>query len=57
MLNEEIPVLEEEQKSLEEKMSSSDFAQIQKAAERYQEISKLLEEKYERWEILAEKNN
>ena len=38
-------------------MSSSDFTQIQKAAERYQEISKLLEEKYERWEILAEKNN
>ena len=57
LLNEEIPVLEEEQKSLEEKMSSSDFTQIQKAAERYQEISKLLEEKYERWEILAEKNN
>lgn len=57
LLNEEIPVLEEEQKSLEEKMSSSDFAQIQKATERYQEISKLLEEKYERWEILAEKSN
>ena len=57
LLNEEIPVLEEEQKSLEEKMSSSDFAQIQKATERYQEISKLLYEKYERWEILAEKSN
>ena len=57
LLNEEIPVLEEEQKSLEEKMSSSDFAQIQKATERYQEISKLLDEKYERWEILAEKSN
>ena len=50
-------MLEEEQKSLEEKMSSSDFAQIQKATERYQEISKLLDEKYERWEILAEKSN
>lgn len=57
LLNEEIPVLEDEQKSLEEKMSSSDFAQIQKATERYQEISKLLDEKYERWEILAEKSN
>ena len=57
LLNEEIPVLEEEQKSLEEKMSSADFAQIQKATERYQEISKLLDEKYERWEILAEKSN
>ena len=57
LLNEELPVLEEEQKSLEEKMSSSDFAQIQKATERYQEISKLLDEKYERWEILAEKSN
>ena len=57
LLNEEIPVLEKEQKSLEEKMSSSDFAQIQKATERYQEISKLLDEKYERWEILAEKSN
>ena len=57
LLNEEIPKLEEEQKSLEEKMSSSDFAQIQKATERYQEISKLLDEKYERWEILAEKSN
>ena len=57
LLNEEIPVLEEEQKSLEEKMSSSDFAQIQKATERYQKISKLLDEKYERWEILAEKSN
>ena len=57
LLNEEIPILEKEQKSLEEKMSSSDFAQIQKATERYQEISKLLDEKYERWEILAEKSN
>ena len=57
LLNEEMPVLEKEQKSLEEKMSSSDFAQIQKATERYQEISKLLYEKYERWEILAEKSN
>lgn len=57
LLNEEIPMLEEEQKSLEEKMSSADFAQIQKATERYQEISKLLDEKYERWEILAEKSN
>lgn len=56
LLNEEIPALEEEQKSLEEKMASSDFEQIKNATARYNEISALLEEKYERWEILAEKS-
>lgn len=56
LLNEEIPKLEAEQKILEEKMASSDFAQIKIATERYNEISALLEEKYGRWEILAEKS-
>lgn len=56
LLNEQIPELEKKQKILEEKMACSDFAQIKIAAEQYKEISALLEEKYERWEILAEKN-
>lgn len=51
----EIPKLEAEQKELEEQMSSSDYARVQKAGERYKEIEKLLEEKYPRWEELAER--
>lgn len=54
-LDAEIPALEAEQKELEPKMSSSDFAEVQKASNRYNEISKLLEEKYPRWEELAER--
>ena len=54
-LDAEIPALEEEQKSLEPKMSSSDFQEVQKATKRYNEISSLLEEKYPRWEELAER--
>ena len=54
-LNEEIPALEAEQKSLEEKMASSDFDEVRKAGERYKEIEALLEEKYPRWEELAER--
>ena len=54
-LDAEIPALEAEQKELEPLMSSSDFAEVQKASERYNEIVKLLEEKYPRWEELAEK--
>ena len=50
----EIPQLEEEQKQLEPLMASTDFAQVQKASTRYNEISALLEEKYARWEELAE---
>lgn len=51
-----IPQLEEEQKSLEEQMASTDFQIAQKAGARYNEIAALLEEKYVRWEELAERN-
>lgn len=54
-LDVEIPALEAEQKELEPKMASSDFAEVQKASARYNEITKLLEEKYPRWEELAER--
>ena len=54
-LNEEIPALEAEQKTLEEKMSSSDFEEVRKAGDRYKEIDALLAEKYPRWEELAER--
>ena len=54
-LNEEIPALEAEQKELEPKMASSDFEEVRKAGERYKEIEALLEEKYPRWEELAER--
>ncbi len=54
-LNEEIPALEAEQKALEEKMASSDFDQVRAAGDRYKEIEALLEEKYPRWEELAER--
>ena len=54
-LNEEIPALEAEQKSLEAKMASSDFEEVRAAGERYKEIEALLEEKYPRWEELAER--
>ena len=54
-LNEEIPALEEEQKELEEKMASSNFDESRAAGERYKKIAALLEEKYERWEELAER--
>jgi ATP-binding cassette subfamily F protein uup len=50
----EIPQLEEEQKELEPLMPSSDFSQVQKASTRYNQIVALLEEKYARWEELAE---
>ena len=35
-------------------MASSDFSQVQKASTRYNQIAALLEEKYARWEELAE---
>ncbi|MCR4631118.1 MAG: ABC transporter ATP-binding protein, partial [Treponema sp.] len=54
-LDTEIPALEAEQKALEEKMASSDFEEVRKAGERYKEIEALLEEKYPRWEELAER--
>ncbi|MCQ2575133.1 MAG: ABC-F family ATP-binding cassette domain-containing protein [Treponema sp.] len=54
-LDAEIPALEAEQKELEPLMSSSDFAVVQKASQRYNEITAALEEKYPRWEELAER--
>ena len=54
-LNEEIPALEAEQKSLEEKMASTNFEEVRAAGDRYKEIEALLEEKYSRWEELAER--
>jgi ATP-binding cassette subfamily F protein uup len=54
-LNEEIPALEAEQKTLEEQMTSSDFEIVRKAGDRYKEIDALLAEKYPRWEELAER--
>ncbi|MCR4579955.1 MAG: ABC-F family ATP-binding cassette domain-containing protein [Treponema sp.] len=54
-LDAEIPELEAEQKALEEDMASSDFEKSKKAGDRYKEIARLLEEKYPRWEELAER--
>ncbi len=54
-LDAEIPALEAEQKSLEADMASTDFAVVKKAGDRYNEIARLLEEKYPRWEELAER--
>ena len=54
-LNQEIPALEAEQKSLEEKMASTNYEESRAAGERYKEIEKILEEKYARWEELAER--
>lgn len=53
-LENEIPILEEEQKSLEIKMSSQNFDDIKNTTIRYNEISKILEEKYSRWDELAQ---
>ena len=52
-LDKEIPELEKEQKELEPLMSSPDFETARKAGERYTKLTKLLEEKYARWEELA----
>lgn len=52
-LDKEIPELEKEQKELEPLMSSPDFETARKAGERYTELTKLLDEKYARWEELA----
>ncbi len=54
-LDAEIPALEAEQKELEPLMSSSDFSVVSTASNRYNEIIRLLEEKYPRWEELAER--
>lgn len=52
-LDAEIPILEEEQKTLAEQMSSTDYEIVKKAGDRYNQIEKLLEEKYARWEELG----
>lgn len=54
-LDREIPLLEKEEKELEPLMSSPDFSVVSKASQRYNEIVKLLEQKYPRWEELAER--
>ena len=54
-LNQEIPALEAEQKSLEEKMASTNYEEARAAGDRYSQIEKILEEKYARWEELAER--
>lgn len=54
-LDREIPLLEKEEKELEPLMSSPDFSVVSKASQRYNEIIKLLEQKYPRWEELAER--
>ena len=53
-LDKEIPELEEKKSLLEEKMSTSDYEELQKLTEEYKAISTELEQKYERWEKLAE---
>lgn len=53
-LDKEIPELEEKKSLLEEKMSTSDYEELQKITEEYKAISIELEQKYERWEKLAE---
>ena len=54
LLNDQIPLLEKEQSELEPLMSSSDFATVQKASTRYNEIAAQLEQMYARWEELSE---
>lgn len=54
-LDAEIPLLEEEKTQLESQMTTTDFSELIKITNRYKEVTKLLEEKYERWEELAER--
>ena len=54
-LDAEIPLLEEEKTQLESQMTTTDFSELTKITNRYKEVTKLLEEKYERWEELAER--
>ena len=53
----EMPTLQKEKVSLEEKMNSGSlgFDELQKAAERINEIIKLLDEKEMRWLELSER--
>ncbi len=54
-LDAEIPLLEKEKTQLESQMTTTDFSELTKITNRYKEVTKLLEEKYERWEELAER--
>ena len=54
-LDTEIPQLEEEKTELEAQMSSGDFEKLQEVTKRYKEVCESLENKYARWEELAEK--
>ena len=54
-LDTEIPLLEEEKTQLESQMTTTDFSELTKITNRYKEVTKLLEEKYGRWEELAER--
>ncbi len=54
-LDAEIPLLEEEKTQLESQMTTTDFSELTKITNRYKEVTKLLEEKYGRWEELAER--
>ena len=54
-LDTEIPQLEEEKTELEAQMSSGDFEKLQEVTKRYKEVCESLENKYARWEELAER--
>jgi ATP-binding cassette subfamily F protein uup len=54
-LDTEIPQLEKEKTELEAQMSIGDFEKLQEVTKRYKEVCESLENKYARWEELAEK--
>ena len=54
-LDTEIPQLEEEKTELEAQMSYGDFEKLQEVTKRYKEVCESLENKYARWEELAER--
>lgn len=53
-LEEEIFTLETEKEELEQQMTSSDFAVVQKAGQRYADLEKKLAADYDHWNELAE---
>ena len=54
-LDAEIPQLEAEKAELEELMSSGKNTNLAETTKKYKELLKALEEKYARWEELAER--
>ena len=54
-LDAEIPQLEEQKTELEAQMSTGDFEKLQEVTKRYKEVCESLENKYARWEELAER--